>query len=529
MGMCPTCSLHFDGDETCPNDGTTLLPDDVAPKTEPRLVAGEMVGEYRVEGILGEGGFGSVYKSLHPLIGKRAAIKVLKREFSSKADIVSRFLAEARAVNQIRHRNIIDIFSFGVLPDGRHYYVMELLDGVTLDAHVKSRGGRLPLGETIGILRPLARALGAAHSHNIAHRDLKPENVFLTLDDEGRPIPKLLDFGIAKLAGDMGSQHKTRSGIPMGTPSYMSPEQVHGRAVDHRTDIYAFGVVVFEILAGRLPFEGHSVMDVLMKHATLPPPRISSVAPWVPAAVDAVLMRMMEKSPEDRPENILAAVDELTAAAASAGIQEATSLPPLATSSGPGAITPHVMPSASKLDFSTGATIVAPDTSKTFAGTEHDQSSSRGSRRIWVVGAAALLAAAGLGIFMVSRMPPGAATSASAAASVVPAAVSAEAPSSAVPASSVRVEPTSSAKPAPTAVKLRIKSVPPDAEVFLGKDKLGMADKELELPFGDSEVTLTVKRRGYLPAEVKVKPDRDLAEAVVLKPAPVTKKDYSFE
>jgi len=119
MGMCPTCSLRFEGGEiNCPHDGTTLLPDEIAPKSEPPLSAGEMVGEYRVEGLLGEGGFGSVYASLHPLIGKRAAIKVLKREFSSKADIVSRFLAEARAVNQIRHRNIIDIFSFGVLPDG---------------------------------------------------------------------------------------------------------------------------------------------------------------------------------------------------------------------------------------------------------------------------------------------------------------------------------------------------------------------------------------------------------------------------
>ncbi|MBL8743459.1 MAG: serine/threonine protein kinase, partial [Myxococcales bacterium] len=385
MGMGPTCSLHFDGGETCPNDGTTLLPDEVAPKDEQRLQAGDMVGEYRVEGILGEGGFGSVYKSLHPLIGKRAAIKVLKREFSSKADIVSRFLAEARAVNQIRHRNIIDIFSFGVLPDGRHYYVMELLDGVTLDHHVKSRGGKLPLGELIGILRPLARALGAAHAHNIAHRDLKPENVFLTLDDEGRPVPKLLDFGIAKLAGDMGSQHKTRSGIPMGTPSYMSPEQVHGRAVDHRTDIYAFGVVIFEILAGRLPFEGQSVMDVLMKHATLPAPRISETAPWVPKEVDEVLTRMMAKSPDDRPQSILAAVDELTEAAARAGIQEATTLQPLSSASGPGAVTPVILASPSQLDFGSSATLVAPpDHAKTFAGTERDREDKRGRKGLWL-------------------------------------------------------------------------------------------------------------------------------------------------
>jgi len=531
MGMCPTCSLRFEGGEiNCPHDGTTLLPDEIAPKSEPPLSAGEMVGEYRVEGLLGEGGFGSVYASLHPLIGKRAAIKVLKREFSSKADIVSRFLAEARAVNQIRHRNIIDIFSFGVLPDGRHYYVMELLDGVTLDQHVKSRGGRLPLGEAIGILRPLARALGAAHGHNIAHRDLKPENVFLTLDEEGRPIPKLLDFGIAKLAGDMGSQHKTRSGVPMGTPSYMSPEQVHGRTVDHRTDIYAFGVVIFEILTGRLPFEGVSVMDVLMKHATAPPPRISEVAPWVPREIDDVLLSMMAKEPSQRPDSILSAVDLLTQAAARAGVAEATSLAPLSRASGPGAKTPLILPTPSAFDFGSSATLVAPDQAKTFAGTEHDRLTARANKRVWLLGALGLAvsAAAAIYLFVDSTRASGVAATSSSSAKE-PAAVASDTAAPLAAAASMQVAPATSTEPAKTEVKLKLKVVPPDAEVFLGTQKLGLASSELTLPFGSSEILLVVKRRGYLPSDLKVTPDRDLAEAVVLKPAAAAKKDYSFE
>ena len=167
--------------------------------------------------------------------------------------MVSRFIAEARAVNQIRHRNIIDIFSFGQLDDGRQYYVMELLDGEPLDALIE-RDGRLPLAEAIPILRGIARALDAAHAKGIAHRDLKPENVFLGRDPTARVFPKLLDFGIAKLlAPEDGPKHKTRTGTPIGTPYYMSPEQCRGRDVDHRTDIYSFGVLAYRMLTGVLP------------------------------------------------------------------------------------------------------------------------------------------------------------------------------------------------------------------------------------------------------------------------------------
>src|SRR5262245_24110394 len=207
-------------------------------RPEVDLAAGTAVSEYVIEGAIGRGGFGTVYRAVQPLIGKKVAIKVLSRKYSADNEIVSRFVAEARAVNQIRHRHIIDIFSFGQLADGRHYYVMEHLEGEPLDRYL-AKHGPMKLADALHVLRAIARALDAAHAKGIAHRDLKPENIFLARDDEGELFPKLLDFGIAKLSGpDDQLAHKTGTGVPIGTPFYMSPEQCRGRDVDHRTDIY---------------------------------------------------------------------------------------------------------------------------------------------------------------------------------------------------------------------------------------------------------------------------------------------------
>jgi hypothetical protein len=291
------------------------------------LAPGDKVGEYEVEAKIGEGGFGTVFRAQHPLIGKLVAIKVLARQYSAQPEMVSRFVAEARAVNQIRHRHIIDIFAFGQLPDGRHYYVMELLDGMALDEHL-AVVGRVPLGEAIPILRALARALDAAHGKGIAHRDLKPENVFLARETDGSVFPKLLDFGIAKLlsAGD-GAKHKTRTGAPIGTPYYMSPEQCRGRDVDHRTDIYAFGAMAFKMLTGRVPFDGETYMDILLLQLNEPPPLPSSIAPELPPAVDQGILWMLQKEPAARPPNLVTAVRALEDAAVAAGVEVAAPVP----------------------------------------------------------------------------------------------------------------------------------------------------------------------------------------------------------
>lgn len=282
------------------------------------LEPGDSVGEYVVLQKLGEGGFGAVYEAAHPVIGKRAAVKVLHAQHSSDEAVTSRFVAEARAVNQIRNKNIVDIFSFGDLADGRHYYVMELLEGVPLDVYLQ-RAGQLGIDECLSILHPIAKALGAAHEAGIAHRDLKPENVFLEIDDDGNVQPKIVDFGLAKLlAPGAVTAHKTRSGTPMGTPRYMSPEQCRGVPVDHRTDIYAFGCMAYRMLTGAPPFEAATALDVMMAHVSKPPPPPSQFA-GVPCAFDEPILKMLEKQPDDRPQTLLHAYDSLAAAARALG------------------------------------------------------------------------------------------------------------------------------------------------------------------------------------------------------------------
>jgi serine/threonine-protein kinase len=283
------------------------------------IPAGTAVGEYTIEYLLGVGGFGAVYRAVQPLIGKAVAIKVLNRACSANPQVVSRFIAEARAVNQIQHRNIIDIFGFGQLGDGRHYYVMELLNGQPMDAWLGERGP-IPLAQMLPILRPLARALDAAHAKGIAHRDLKPENVFLVRDPSAdpddpadAPFPKLLDFGIAKLLDPEAREHadhRTHTGTPIGTPAYMSPEQCKGRDVDHRTDIYSFGVMVFRMLTGQLPFTGGGFMEIAFKQMSEAPPRPSSIVP-VPAGLDERVLWFLEKDAARRPATLAAGVRAL--------------------------------------------------------------------------------------------------------------------------------------------------------------------------------------------------------------------------
>ena len=299
----------------------TTLPEHTLPDRDKDLEVGQKVGEYVIEGLLGAGGFGTVFRASHPVIGKQAAIKVLKRQFSVQREMVSRFIAEARAVNQIRHRNIIDIFAFSTLEDGRHYYVMELLDGSTLGDHLDAVGA-MSLREALPILRAVGRALDAAHAKGIAHRDLKPENIFLAVDSDGGVFPKLLDFGIAKLlVGEeaSGANHKTRTGAPIGTPLYMSPEQCRGRDIDHRTDIYSFGIVAFRMLTGKLPFDAEDYMTILMRQMadTAPPP--SSLVAELPVEVDRAIASMMEKEPAARPGSLAKAVEALERAAGEAG------------------------------------------------------------------------------------------------------------------------------------------------------------------------------------------------------------------
>lgn len=286
------------------------------------LSPGDEVGEYIVEAKLATGGMGTVYSARHPLIGKKAAIKVISRALTGNPGAVARFAQEARAVNQIGHPNIVDIFSFGQLPSGPHYFIMEWLQGENL-GDLLERGPIDPV-DALSLLEPICDALAAAHASNIVHRDLKPENIFIAAVREQRRLVKLLDFGIAKLSATTSDSSPTRTGMVMGTPGYISPEQARGQHVDARTDIYALGVLMFQMFAGRLPFEGPSSMDIVSMHLHQDPPRISSVWPNVPPVLDDLVLRMMAKAADARP--LLAEVRSVLAAQI-AELSGLTSLP----------------------------------------------------------------------------------------------------------------------------------------------------------------------------------------------------------
>jgi serine/threonine-protein kinase len=234
------------------------------------------------------------------VIGKRAAIKVIKRELCNNPDLVERFVLEARAVNQIGHPNIVDIFAFGALPDGRSYYVMDLLAGEPLRARLKR--GPLHVSEAASVIDETASALIAAHAKGIIHRDLKPDNVFVVQHPGRRPEVKLLDWGLAKLAVPMGGKQRTLAGEVMGTPVYMSPEQARASTdVDHRTDIYALGVMSYEILAGTVPFKGQSSIDTLLAHQDDPVPPLLAKCPSLPEELAQLIEAMLAKEPDGRP------------------------------------------------------------------------------------------------------------------------------------------------------------------------------------------------------------------------------------
>jgi serine/threonine-protein kinase len=257
---------------------------------------------YRIVKKLGEGGMGAVYQAEHALIEKRIALKVLFPELTRRTDLVARFLQEAKSASRIGHENVIDISDFGQSPEGLVYIAMEFLDGHDL-GHLLRTEGPLPWTRARPILMQIAKALRAAHEHGIIHRDMKPENVFLIQRDARPDFVKVLDFGIAKSVGqDDGGPRLTQAGMIFGTPEYMSPEQAQGQTPDHRVDVYALGAVMYHLLTGEVPFHSDSFMGILTKHMLEPvvPPRKRKPELDIPADVEAVCLRALEKDREKR-------------------------------------------------------------------------------------------------------------------------------------------------------------------------------------------------------------------------------------
>lgn len=290
-------------------DAPTFVPppaSGVAPVAEPEgpdPLIGQRVGDYVILEQVGIGGMGVVYAGMQPLIGKPVAIKVLRPEMARDPAQAERLFFEARAVAQIRHRGIIDIFTLGQLPDGRHYFVMEMLKGESLHELLVRRRSLSPT-EALLILDEVLSALGAAHDAGLIHRDLKPSNVFLVTQSDGATFAKLLDFGLAKQSSSAsGVTPQTRTDVFVGTPEYIAPEQARGGAVAPTTDIYSAGVLLFELLTGRLPFIASSPIDLVVQHLETPAPLPSAFIRGIPPALDELVRRMLAKVPEDRPSS----------------------------------------------------------------------------------------------------------------------------------------------------------------------------------------------------------------------------------
>ncbi|GEJ59230.1 hypothetical protein AMYX_39710 [Anaeromyxobacter diazotrophicus] len=271
---------------------------------------GAEVGEYLVLGFLGAGAHGGVYLAEHRLAGHRAAVKILHRDAAESSEITARFILEARAVNQIRHPGIVDIYDIDTLPDGRPFCVMELLAGRTLHALLLERAPLLP-AEAVGYLTPVCEALQAAHEAGVVHRDVKASNVMLVSEGTA-PQVKLLDFGVAKLL-EPGAGGLTAVGQRIGTPASMSPEQIRGAPIDLRADVYALGVLLHRMLTGQLPFDSPDPAEVERMHLEAAPPRPSALAP-VPPAFDAVVARCLEKDRERRWPSAMAVAEAARAA-----------------------------------------------------------------------------------------------------------------------------------------------------------------------------------------------------------------------
>ena len=272
------------------------------------LLGTTVAGRYKVIKLLGEGGMGQVYLAEHTAIEKRIALKVLRAEYAHKGEIVTRFQQEAISASRIKHPNVLDVFDFGQLENGCFYLAMEFLEGNDL-ADELQRSRVLTAPRALPIAMQICRALAAAHAKGVVHRDMKPENVFLQRTGDGEEIVKIVDFGIAQLKPSneeaaAASTHRrlTRTGMIFGTPEYMAPEQASGKHADLRCDIYAVGIILFELFTGAVPFTGETFLGVLTKHLGEMPPSMRTVYPdlQLSGEFEGVVLRALAKDPAQR-------------------------------------------------------------------------------------------------------------------------------------------------------------------------------------------------------------------------------------
>src|SRR5258708_11012811 len=333
MKYCLTCNEKFDDSISfCPKDGEVL-------EEDPTSVVGTVLdGQYQIEGILGKGGMGAVYRARHILLGDRVAIKLLPPEMRSNTEWLRRFQREGQAARRFRHPNAVTFYDLRTSSDGTIYLVMEYVEGNTLDVELKKHGRFAP-AEALAMLDPIMSVLNAAHAMGVVHRDLKPENIMIgKATTGGEPIMKLLDLGIAKLkevagAEKTGNTNLTIAGQMLGTPYYMSPEQWGelprdgSSEIDGRADIYSLGLVFYELIAGKKPFGGLTLSELRREHVSVKPASLNEVVANVPTSFSDALARSIAKDRSERQETAGQLANELKAALAVEGVAPSMPLP----------------------------------------------------------------------------------------------------------------------------------------------------------------------------------------------------------
>ncbi len=461
-----------------------------SPASSQRLLAyvGQTIdNRYVVEQLLGEGGMGVVFLARHKVIDKRVAIKILRSEMATDAEMTERFLNEARAASSIGNAHIVDISDFGRLPDGSTYFVMEYLDGQSLADLMAAHRGGVPTMRITHIAKQIARGLAAAHAVGIVHRDLKPDNVMLVRRAEDKDFVKILDFGIAKVGGESG--RLTKAGSVFGTPHYMAPEQAAGLPVDQRTDVYALGVILYEMASGKVPFDADNFMGILTQHMYKKPALIRQIVPQpqeVPPGLEAVVMKCLEKKSELRYASMEQVVADLEKV--EQGLVP-DALPELMARSGGFNVPVDYFRNVSRPGgpaMVPGTPALAPKRTSVFV--------------MGVIGAisTALVVVGGVVLYSRSQAAPsvehGGATGASAAVATAPTSATGAAPVSVV-------------APAPVRVSVKVRPVPEDAvlvDVSGGKHvKLGLGERSVVVE-GTATVVVRAEKPGFKPSEVIV-------------------------
>ncbi len=471
--------------------GTQSFPDIEAPSRDRRdpYVGSVIDGRYKVETILGEGGMGVVYRCSHTIIGKKLALKVLRADLARDGEVTERFLNEARSASAIGNAHIIDISDFGQLPDGSTYFVMEFLIGIPLTNLIAPEQS-MPLPRLLNIARQLGEGLAAAHEAGIVHRDLKPDNIFLIERGSEKDFVKILDFGIAKVSSTEGKL--TRAGAVFGTPHYMSPEQAAGTTVDQRGDIYSLGVILYELAAGRTPFDADNFMGVLTQHMYKPPPSLREGAAnpeAISEGLEAIIAKCLAKKPELRYQSmaeLVADIERLRGGAA------------------PGAT------------FDTRqAELTSPAAYYREDGTAPLPPRSRGLGM--TLAALAVLLSAGVGAYALTRpksAPTAAATPAQLAAAPEPPAPRERQPE---------------VTPEPAMHEVLIATEPVAAHIYRGQEDLGISPVSIDVPEGKT-VELAIRADGFKDARVIVDQTSESRQSIRLerittarsKPKPAT-------